>query len=242
MTKKKVVGKNQKRRNQTAHQRAMTDPKVRKALVVLQSNWKILSDQELGEQLTKLQELNCSARGIADELKKPPTAIHRLLALVKSSRFRSDSAAVMGHTFEKKPGRQSNLSSIEAARESKAMFERSKALRLGTNKTGLAKEPQRAAEIQPAVKAQSAKLAASPALMTASEPSLKSEGLEEKVTPTQEVAPKIDSPNIYQLAQANSSKRIQRLASISDQIAPRPYRDARSMKRQGRPVPEKDRS
>lgn len=242
MTKKKVVGENQKHRNQTAHQRALSDPAIRKALGVLESNWESLSHIELGERLNHLKELDCSVRGMSDELKKKPTTIRRYIEQFKASQSKRDSAEETRHTRPDKPKERTTLSSIEAAKESKAMFARSKALGLGINKPGPVKEPQSSAETQPAAKTQSAKLAASPALMTASEPSLKSEGLEEKVTPTQEVATKIDPPNIYQLAQANRSKQIQRLASLSDQIAPRPYRNAWSMKRQGTPVPEKDRS
>jgi DNA-directed RNA polymerase specialized sigma24 family protein len=87
VTKKKVAGKNKDHRNRTAHQLAMADAKVRKALSMLQSNWNSLSPQERNERLNNLAELNCSARGIAEETGIPLTTIRRYINLARDEAY-----------------------------------------------------------------------------------------------------------------------------------------------------------
>jgi hypothetical protein len=80
MKKKKSVGKNEKRINQTAHQRAMESPEVREALSALRARWSDLSPQQRGEQLNVLIGFKCSINGIAEELGKSATSIRRYVA------------------------------------------------------------------------------------------------------------------------------------------------------------------
>ena len=78
--KKGKVGNNSKRRNVTAHDRAMTHPEVQKTFRALRSNWNQLSQQQRGEQLQKLVDSGCSIRGVARDLVEPEANIRRYIA------------------------------------------------------------------------------------------------------------------------------------------------------------------
>jgi hypothetical protein len=195
-----------------------------------------LNQQELGEKLSNLIELNCSIRGIAEELNKPPTTIRRQMDLVQPSRNRRDSRTAKGRTFAQEPSKQVTMSAIEASQASKAMFQRNRALGLGIVKTEAGKEPQHA------LKAQSTTRVATPASITSQEPPACNEGLGRKESRTQEGGPTLTPIEKYNLAQSNMAERIGRLESLPDQIPPRPRWDARSMQRQGKPSPAKDRN
>src|ERR1035437_7425032 len=115
MKKKKSVGKNEKRINQTAHQRAMENPEVREALSALRARWSDLSPQQRGEQLNVLISFKCSVGGIAKELGKPATSIRRYIALANPPDAGGDWIATMERTWAEDPQEQSTMSAGEAA-------------------------------------------------------------------------------------------------------------------------------
>lgn len=232
MTKKKDG--NTKRSNQTDHRTAMKNPKVQAVLNSLQLKWNTLSSEQLGGHLITLIELKCSRRGIAKYLNKPDTTIRRYIDLVNDSKHESDSIAEMGRTLAKRPEEESSKSPLEAARESKAMFQASKSARLEVNKHDQAKKPQHA------LKTQLTGRTPSPVPAVAEEPRVGSEGRNEKENRTQEAISELTPLQIYNRTRSSMSDRIPRLASIAESIPSRPYRDARSMKPQGKPVPPAD--
>lgn len=236
MTKKKVAGKNKDRRNRTAHQVAMADAKVRKALSTLQSNWNILSPQERSERLNNLTELNCSARGIAEETGIPLTTIRRYIELANPSRSRSDSKAKMKRTSAKEPEKRTATSFIRAAIESRNMFLKNKAIAPVVKKPDPTNEPQHPSKAQPAKKI------ANPASIATKAPHVVDNGLGRQESRAEEDRPQMSPLERYNRASLSRLERIQQLVTLSDSIPSRPFRDARSMKRQGRPLPPTDRT
>lgn len=116
MTTKKKVSGNESRINQTDHQRAMTNPKVRESLMGLQNCWSLLTQRELGGQLNALIRFNCSVRGLAKELGKSETSIRRLMKLAKQPEEDSEGITVRESTSAAVPKRPSTVSTGEAVR------------------------------------------------------------------------------------------------------------------------------
>jgi hypothetical protein len=227
---KKVAGKNKDHRNRTAHQLAMADAKVRKALSMLQSNWNSLSPQERNERLNNLAELNCSARGIAEETGIPLTTIRRYINLANPSKSRIDSKAEMKRTFANVPKKRSVTTSIKAAVESRNMFLKNKATAPAVKEPDPPNEPQHHSKVEPAEKI------ANPASIVTKAPTLVDNVLGRQESRAEEDRTEMSPLERYHRANLDRLEKMQWLASLSDSIPPRPVRDARSMKRQGRPL------
>jgi hypothetical protein len=233
VTKKKKTGDNKKRRNLTAHDRAMTDPQVQEVFRVLQSNWNKLTPPEKGEQGEQLQKLvdsGCSVRGLERNLGEPASNIRRYMAQAKGSDQRSGRIA---NISTKKPTRQNTLSVLEAARESQAMFQRNRTVGPALKETGWGKKPQGASVAQP-----TKKMIAGPASVATRVEPVIDDGLGGKENRVEEGQRSKSLIHQWKLGHPDNSERIQLLASMT--IEPRPFRDARSMKRQGRPLPPTD--
>jgi hypothetical protein len=235
VTKKNEDGKT-KKRNQTAHQRAMANPKIREAVSALQSNWDDLSPGQLGEQLQRLVYAECSVKGLARDLGKPESNLRRHIELVNPSRSRSDSKAEIKRTSAKEPEKRSVTSSLKAAIESRNMFFKKKAIAPAVQKPDPPNEPQ-----HPAM-AQRAKMISNPASIVTKAPLVVVDGLARQESPAEEERPPMSPLESYNSATPSLQERMQQLASLPDSIPSRPFRDARSMKRQGRPLPPTDRA
>jgi hypothetical protein len=197
VTRKEKVGTGKKekkqRLNDTAHNRAVTNPEVRDALNAFQSGWKKLSPRQSGEQLKRLLELGCSIRGIAKESGLSESTLRRYVQLVDSSKPKSESKAEMERAFAKEPKERLVAS---------------------------------------ALRAQPTKRIPGPILIVAKEPSMVDDGLGGKESRTEEDEPKLSPLELYKLRHPSRSEMIRLLASMPELTKPRPFRDARSMKRQ----------
>lgn len=235
MTKKKKADDNKKRRNVTAHDRAMTDPEVRKGFNALRDDWNNLSPQQRGEQLQKLVDSKCSVRGLERDLGEPASNIRRYIAQANSSGESSDWIEMMKRTLAKEPEKEDAM--------------KAHAVALGKPPKILAKQG-----VEPVIKqihlapdhaqpseAEQEKKIASPASIATKEPPAIKEAVnkqEDRIGQQQDLRTSlVDRLNLSEQIRQN---KIQRLASISESFEPRPYRDARSMKRQGRPLPPTD--
>lgn len=235
MTKKKKAGNNE-RRNVTAHDRAMTDPGVQEAFRVLQSNWNELTPRQKGEQgeeLKKLVDSGCSVRGLERDLGEPASNIRRYISQAKAADAASDWTALLESISGRKPEGQSKMSPLEAARESQSMFQRNRAVGAVIKGTGQTKKPQGASAAQP-----TKKIDASPASVATKVPPIMDDRLGGNESRVEESQPQISPLEQWKLGHPSNSERIRQLASMT--IEARPYRDARSMKRQGRPLPPTD--
>ncbi len=232
MTKKK--SKKQQRRNDTPHHRAMTNPRVQQTLSALRASWNDLSPQEKGEQLNKLVDSGCSLRGLSEELSIPLTTIRRYIALAHSSESGGDRIAIMERTTAKKPAKERDVSRIEAARESQAMFQRNRKPESAIKQTGEAKKLQGASAAPP-----TKKIITSPAPVATKVPPIKDDGLSGKESRVEDQRPK-SLLEQWKQGHPSYSEGIQRLISLPDSIEPRPHQNARSMGRQGRPLPPTD--
>ena len=232
MTKKK--SKKQQRRNDTPHQRAMTNPRVQQTLSALRASWNDLSPQERSEQLNKLVDSGCSLRGLSEELGIPLTTIRRYIASAHSSESGGDWIAMMETTLAKKPAKERDVSRIEAARESQAMLQRNRTAAPAIKETGQAKQERGALAAQP-----TKKIIARPESVATKVPPVKDDGLSGKESQVGNQRPQ--SPlEQWKQGHLSNSERIQRLISLPDSIKPRPHQNARSMGRQGRPLPPTD--
>lgn len=233
MTKKKHSNGN-KRSNETAHQRAMTDPKVREAMATLGSNWKLLSQQELGAKLSELVELNCSVRGIAEASKIPASTIRRRIASVASLKSLSGRNTELVRTLGKISGMRSPKSAIEAARESNAMFQKNRPVAPEIEQKFPAKSSQHPRKLKPPESSVGTPSVATKVPVTA-------EGkLGGRKRRSDEELPKMSLVDQYRLGQLSGPEVRRVFASQPKLLERRPFRDISSMKRQGRPVPPTD--
>jgi len=238
VTKKKKAGKNEKRTNQTAHERALTNPRARETIGALRATWDNLTPDDRGEKLNDLIRLGCSVRGLARELDKPESTIRRYIALAHSSESGGNWIATIERTLAKKRAKEREVSRIEALRESKAMFEKNGELKPVPNDKSAANDAKHKLSEH---KTQQTRQSPHPVSRGAEEPSQGNGVASEKGRRAEEPKQKIDLVERYRLQSGGvTPKRIQRLQAIVESIAPRPYRDARSMKRQGRPLPPTD--
>ena len=228
MKKKKEVGKNQKRLNKTAHQRAMTNSNVQETFSALRSNWNDLSFQQRGEQLQKLIAAKCSVRGIARDLGKPEANIRRYIAPANSPDEGGDWIATMKLTLAAETQEQTKISALEAARESVSMFQRNRKAGPLIKERCLAEDPEHSST------AQHRKKITTPTSTGAKEAPALRDVVNGQENRAERDNPKMSVVDQYNLTRGSfSSDRIQRLANISETIERRPYRDARSMDRQG---------
>ena len=227
--KRKDVGKNGQRRNDTDHQRAMTEPRVQKLLDALRVSWNDLSPQERGEQLSKLIDFGCSVRGIARELGKPESSIRRYITQANSSESGSDWSAMMERTFAKEPQEETTMSAIEAAREARSMFQSRK------RKGPIVEEMQSGKDHPHSSTAPPAKKVTSPSLTRAPKRPIANPALSGKQSQAGSGEPRTSLVDNWKSSQGQSSSdSVRRLEAISNSIEPRPFQNAKSMKRQGK--------
>ena len=96
MTRKRKVDRKErkKRSHQSAHRRAMTNPRVRQLVTALRTRWDSLDPLQRGDCLTELTALGCSRRGLETELKQSATSLRRFIALAGlSDQYRQAVAA-----------------------------------------------------------------------------------------------------------------------------------------------------
>ena len=237
MTKRKKAGKNEKeqRVNQTAHQQAMANPQAQKALSVLRDDWNGLSPEQLGERLNELIGLGCSARGIAKELGKPETSIRRYIALANQPEPGSDWITMLERTLATGFPTQSAKNTREAADCKPSRIPTKKGARPIVKETSSVKD-----HVQSSRTPQAKKVATPPSTRAQERPIL------DRVASEKQSQPGVGEPGmspleLYKLSKGQSLEdRMRRLAAISDSIKPRPFRNAHSMQRQGRPLPPKD--
>ena len=227
--KRKDVGKNEQRRNDTDHQRAMTEPRVQKLLSALRVSWNDLSPQERGEQLSKLIDFGCSVRGIARELGKPESSIRRYIAQANSSESGSDWIAMMELTLAKEPEEETTMSALEAARQAGSLIPRKKGMGPVVEEMHPGKDHVHSPTTPPA------KNVTSPSLTRAQELPAMNPDLSGKQSQTESGEPGMSLVDIYKSSQGQSiSDSVRRLEAISNSIEPRPFQNAKSMKRQGK--------
>lgn len=231
MTKKK--DKKKQRRNDTAHQRAMAYPNVQEAYSALRSNWNKLSLPQRGEQLQKLIDFGCSVRGVADDLGKKDTTLRRYIAQANSAGEGIDWSAMLEHTLAKEPQKE-DITRARAAvidmphkipakqvagpsKEQCPMQDHAQPSKAQQTKKLIASSSKRAEEPPPAIGAVT--------------------GQEDRAG---QDAPRPSPLEQYKLRHPSLSERIRLLAEMPKLIEARPYRDARSMKRQGKPLPPTD--
>jgi hypothetical protein len=229
------VGKSKRRRNQTAHERAMTDPKVREAVSNLKSDWDLLSPLQRGKQLNKLVDLTCSERGLAEELRKPPTTIRRYMELAASSESRSDSKAEMGDANAKKTKVQSATNALESARESKPLFQKT-----GTRGAAIKISSQaKATQINP--KIQSAKGIAHTASIAPKQPPTVKGVVKKQEEPTRQIVGETSLVDQYlRMKGIITPEQRRQLVEDEKKRKRRLLGSARLMKRQGLPLPPED--
>jgi IS30 family transposase len=233
MTKRRNAGKNQeaKHLNETAHQRAMKNPKTQAVFRALQERWDGMSAAQQGEQLIESISLKCSVRGIADELGKPESTIRRYIRLSKSTETSSGWNARMERTLAKGPLTQKTKSAREVAGCEPSEIPAKKGARPVIQEMSPVKDDVHLSTTQ-----QTKRITSSSSTSAQVRPVM-NQTLSEKESRPGEHEPKT---NLVDLYMSRGLAKIQRLAAIADSIQPRPFRDARSMQRQGRPLPPID--
>ncbi len=233
--KRKDVSKSKQCRNDARHQRAMTDPRVQRLLSALRANWNDQIPQENGAPLKKLKDLGCPVRGIARELGKPASSIRRYIKHANSSESRSAWVAMMERTVAKEPEEETTMSAIEAARQAGALIPRKKGLGPVIEETHSEKDHVHSSTAPPAKKV------TSPALTRAQELRAMNPDQSGKQIQAGSGEPRMSLVDAYKLSKGQSiSDSVRRLEAIPDSIEPRPFQNARSMKRQGKPLPPED--
>ncbi|HKF49356.1 MAG TPA: hypothetical protein VKB38_18500 [Terracidiphilus sp.] len=236
--KRKGLGKNEKRKrsNQTGHQRAITDPKVVDALNALRGSWSDLSPQQRGEQLSALIDRKCSVRGLAKELGKPESSLRRYMAEANSTESDGGWATMMRRTLAKgpvapnAPGAPKNSGNriseiLQAKKGTKAVVKDKPNVE---DRVHLPTTPQ-------------TKNRVSPPSATAQGQPIENSGLGGTQSQAGNGGPRISLVDQYRFSRGQGiSDKMQRLAEVADSIQPRPFRNARSLKRQGKPSPPTD--
>ncbi|WP_348262616.1 hypothetical protein P8935_22825 [Telmatobacter sp. DSM 110680] len=236
MTKRKKAGKNQeaKHLNQTAHQRAMKNPKTQAAFGRVRERWNEMSTEQRGEQLIELIALKCSARGIADELGQPATTIRRYIGLAKSTEGNSGWSERLKRTLAKGPfttkaKRAREVASCNppetpAKKEALSVIKETCPVKYDVHSSStqqtksMASTSSTSAEVGPVVNPASS----------------------DKESRPGEREPKTNLVDLYMHRGQSSLDKKQRLASIADSIPTRRVWSARSMTRQGGPLPPID--
>jgi hypothetical protein len=213
----------------------MTNPRVRDGLNALQEGWGMLTPQQRGEQLNKLLDLDCSIRGIADELGIPESTLRRCKDPAKSSESESDWITMMNRTLPQKPVAPKAKGAREAISDKRAENPAQKGAEAAVgNKPNvedcvhLSTTPQAKRDLS----AEPAKAQRQPIVNS------RLSGIESRPVNGR---PRTSLVDLFNLSRGHSnSDRIRRLSEISKSIQARPFRDARSMTRQGKPLPPKD--
>jgi len=213
----------------------MTNPEVQEVLNDVRACWNDLSPLQLGEKLNVLIGFKCSRRGIAKELGKPARTIDRYIALVNPPKEGSDWATMLERTLPKKPQKQSSISACEADRRIPSKIPAKKGV------GPVIKEKYPAQDHAHISTAQQTKKMTSPLSIMAQEPPVVNGAMGGQENPAGEDTSKMSLVDQFNLSRGPiTPDKIQRLAAMSKQMERRPFRDARSMKRQGKPLPPID--
>ncbi len=236
MTKKEKAGKNSvaKHVNQTANQRAMKNPKTQAILSALRKGWNGMSAEQQGEQVLELIALKCSVNGIVDELGRPATTIRRRIGIAKSAGTNSGWIGRLERTLAKKPLTPKAKSARKVAGCEPSVGPADKGQRAAITKAYPVKNDVRSTTVQ------QIKGVASSSSSSAQVHRGVNHASSDKESRPGEQEPKANLVELYKNRDKSNLDKIQELAGIADSIAPRPYRDARSIKRQGRPLPPSD--
>jgi hypothetical protein len=235
VTKKKKASENEKRLNLTAHQRAMTNPEVQEIFNGLRACWKDLSPQQRCEKLSVLIGFECSGRGIAKELGESESNIRRYIAKANPLEEGNDWATMMKSTLAKEPQKQGTKSASEDVRRIPSKIPAKKQAEPVIKETYPMQDQARTST------AQQTKKISYPSSTAVKEPPVVSgatSGLENQLG---EDSPGKKRAGAILKTWRDRQDRLKRLASISDEIKPRPLVDAHSIGRQGGPLPPKDR-
>lgn len=235
MTKKNELSENKKRPNQTTHQHAMKSPQTQKVLIALRDDWNHLSGEQRGERLNELTGLGCSLRGIGKELGKAESSIRRYIARTGPPKPGGDLATMLESIVGKRLLTQNGKSSHQATNYNLA--------KMPTEKGGapIVKETPSGKDHSQSSTTLQTKRITSPASIVAQKPSAASGATSGQENQTREEAPKTSLVDLYNLYKGPMNPdKMQLLARISKQMERPRFRDARSMKLQGRPVPPED--
>lgn len=217
-----------KRHNLTGHDRAMTDAEVKNAFGALKSSLNSLSGEEQGNRFRKLVDSGCSIRGLGRDLGIPPTTVKRYMKLAETLEANSDWSVMLDTLAPCDTTEETKLSSIEAARESKAEFERNKAMMLAN---------AHQAKVPPASKTGPPNNSRITSKSAKESHTVNDRSYEKEISA--EDPPKKNLSEQFMQARQNGHGRLRVLVSMD--VEPRPIRNAHSLKRQGRPLPPKDR-
>jgi hypothetical protein len=236
MTKRKKAGKNQEKKhvNDTANQRAMKNPKAQAILSALRKGWDGMSPEQLGEQVIELIRLKCSVRGIADELGKAESTVRRKVDSAKSAGTNSGWIRMLERTLAKKPLKPKAKSARKVPGCKPSVAPAEKGPRAAIKKVCPVKNDVHSSTVQ------QIKRTASSSSTSAQVHRVVNHASSDKESLPGEQEPKANLVELYMNRDQSNLDKIQQLAGIADSIAPRPYRDARSMERQGRPLPPSD--
>jgi hypothetical protein len=236
MTKTKKAGKNHevKHLNQTANQRAMKNPKTQAAFSRIRERWNGMSAEQRGEQLIELIGFKCSVRGIADELGQPATTIRRYIGLAKSTETSCGWITRMERTLAKGSLTQETKSAREVADCKPSETPAKKGALPVIKKTCTVKDDVHSSTTQ-----QTKGITSSSAASAQVRPVM-NQTSSEKESRTGEHEPKTRLVDLISSREQIIQDKVRRLAAIPDSIQPRPVLNARSMQRQGRPLPPID--
>ena len=233
MTKRKA-DKKEKPINQTAHQRAMQRPEVRETLKALRTSWSDLSQQQRGEKLNVLIGFGCSRRKIADGLGESESSIRRSIAKANPPEEGNDWATMMKGTIAEKSQKQRTKNASEDVRRIPSKIPAMKSA------AAVIRETCPTQDHAHATIAKQTKKITSPLSTAIKEPRVVSGATSGPENQAGENTPRTNPVEAISNMERVRAK-IQRLASIPDQIKRRPLFDARSLGRQGRPLPPEDR-
>ena len=235
MTTKRKANEKEKPLNETANQRAMTRPEVREALNVLRTSWSDLSPQQRGEKLNVLIGFKCSRRGIAKELGTQESNIRKCIAKANPSEEGNDWATMMKSTLAKEPQKQNTKSASEDVRQIPSKIPAKKKAEPVIKETYPMQDQARTST------AQQTKKITYPSSTAVKEPPVVSGATSGQENQLGEDSPGKKMADAILKTWQNRQDKLQQLASTSEQIKPRPQYDARSLGRQGGPLPPKDR-
>lgn len=232
MKKRKSAAKNGKENdvNNTPHQRAMANPEVQELISALRAESEKLSPRQQGERAIKLLDLGCSTRGIARETGIKESTLRRHITLAKSVESEDDCAKLLRGIIGKKPQEKPEMSRLDVARHQRSLIPAremgpvKKSMPLGTNPVHPSTTQR--ANTMPAPQSVRVKIDADNALD------------EKKIGEDQ---PKMSPLELWKLTRGPMTPEKMRLLDEMSKSMQRPqFRDARSMKRQGKPVPPSD--
>ena len=239
MTMKNKDGNNGKRRNVTAHDRAMTDPEVQKVFGALRSKWNKLTPLqkgEQGEQLQKLVDSGCSVRGLERDLGEPASNIRRYLRLANASGEGSDRVTMLQRTLTKKFPETDTRSSRVADRQMTP-----KKIPAKPEMRPIRNQKYPGQNHENPSKTERINSIASLSSTTANESPVAKAPVTERDDRAREESPKMSLQDQYMLSRGPMTPEKMRLvAEIAKSFQRPPRGDARSMKRQGRPILPED--